>query len=76
MATQPTVLPTRKLAVATIGNIGLNTLMADAIKEAWPQIVGSALSGTAMTAFVAAALPALLSLAAAYFVPDRPNIPE
>lgn len=75
MTTQPSAMPTNKLAVATIGNVTLNALMADAIREAWPSIVGPALSGPAMTAFIAAAIPALLSLAVAYFVPDRPNIP-
>ena len=75
-ARQATPWPTRKLSVATLGNIGLNALMSDAIKEAWPQMVAPALAGEAVTIFVAAAVPAFLSLVIAYFVPDAPNSPE
>lgn len=76
-AQQTTRWPTRKLGAATLGTMGLSVLMTDAIKESWPQIAPAAVAGPAMTTFVGAAIPALVSAAIAYFfVKDAPNTPE
>ena len=68
---QPDRIPTNKVLAMFGGTAALAPIIGPAVAEVWPQIAPAALSGPAMTDFVAAALAGLASLALAYFVPDR-----
>ena len=68
---QPDRIPTNKALTMAGGIPALSVIIGPAVAEVWPQIAPAALSGPAMTDFVAAALAGLASLALAYFVPDR-----
>lgn len=68
---QPDRLPTNKALTMFGGTVALAPIVGPAVAEIWPQIAPAFLAGPAATELLAAALAGLLSLALAYFVPDR-----
>lgn len=75
LATQTSNRPTNKALTMVGGTVVLTPFIQPAVAEVWPQIAAPALAGDAMTALVGAVLTAVVSLAFAWFVPDRPNVP-
>ena len=87
LANQPTARPTNKALTMVAAFPFTLTQVAPAVNEIWPQIVAavhevwpqiapSFLAGPAATNALAAIIAGAISLAIAWFVPDRANNPR
>ena len=76
LANQPSRAPTHK-TLAMFGGFVLTTpQVLPVVHEVWPQVAPAFLAGPAATNALAAVIAALISMAVAWFVPDRANIPQ
>jgi len=76
LANQPTALPTNKAMTMFAGFVLTTPQIAPVVAEVWPQIAPGFLSGPAATNALAAILAGVISLAVAWFIPDRANSPR
>ena len=76
LADQGRPQPTNKV-LAVAGVMGLFSVYAEpVVSEVWPQIVPPVLAGQSVTSLVAALASMFVGMAAAYWVPDRANVPR
>lgn len=75
LATQPSSLPTHKLAVGATLAALVSTYAGPVVAEVWPQVMPAAFAGPAVTGLVQALVGMLAALAVAYWVPDAANVP-
>jgi hypothetical protein len=74
LANQPTARPTNKTLSMFGGFVITTPMVSPVVTEVWPQIAPAFLAGPAATNAVAAIVAGVLSLAIAWFVPDRANV--
>ena len=73
LVSQPSAMPTRKLATGTLVAAITGTQLAPALAEVWPQIAPAVLAGPAVTEYLSLVLSIVAGLVAGYFVKDRAN---
>jgi hypothetical protein len=76
LANQASARPTNKALTMFAGFVLTTPQVAPVVNEVWPQIAPAALAGPAATNAVAAIIAGAISLAVAWFVPDRANNPR
>lgn len=76
LANQPTARPTNKALTMFAGFVVTTPQIAPVVNEVWPQIAPAFLAGPAATNALAAIIAGAISLAIAWFVPDRANNPR